>query len=93
MLSFEVADAERAGDLLRSLGLIRVATSLGGPDTLMCHPASTTHAGLENSLQEAIGVTPGLLRISVGLEHPDDLIGDLDRALAGPGGGGPARTS
>lgn len=93
MLSFEVRDADAAASLLRSLGLIRVATSLGGPDTLMCHPASTTHAGLSEELQQAIGVTPGLLRLSVGLEHSDDLIADLDRALAGPGGGGPARTS
>lgn len=93
MLSFEVRDAEAAASVLGALRLIRVATSLGGPDTLMCHPASTTHAGLSEDLQDAIGVTPGLLRISVGLEHGDDLIADLDSALAGPGGGGPTRTS
>lgn len=82
MLSFELNDAERAHRVLESLSLIRVATSLGGPDTLMCHPASTTHAGLSADLQDAIGVTPGLLRISVGLEHADDLLGDLDTALS-----------
>ena len=82
MLSFELNDAERAHRVLESLSLIRVATSLGGPDTLMCHPASTTHAGLSADLHDAIGVTPGLLRVSVGLEHADDLLGDLDAALS-----------
>ena len=81
MLSFELRDADFAHRVLRSLELIRVATSLGGPDTLMCHPASTTHAGLSDDLQAAIGVTPGLMRISVGLEHPDDLLADLGRAI------------
>ena len=81
MLSFELRDADVAHQLLGELGLIRVATSLGGPDTLMCHPASTTHAGLSTELQAAIGVTPGLLRVSVGLEHLDDLLGDIDAAL------------
>lgn len=82
MLSFELNDAERAHRALETLSLIRVATSLGGPDTLMCHPASTTHAGLSADLQDDIGVTPGLLRVSVGLEHADDLLGDLDTALS-----------
>ena len=48
----------------------------------MCHPASTTHAGLAADLQESIGVTTGLLRVSVGLEHLDDLVLDLRTALA-----------
>lgn len=81
MLSFELRDADRAHSVLAALGLVRVATSLGGPDTLMCHPATTTHAGLGPELQAAIGVTPGLLRVSVGLEHIDDLLGDIGRAL------------
>ena len=82
MLSFEVRDAETAHRVLTALNLVRVATSLGGPDTLMCHPASTTHAGLSEDLQAAIGVTPGLLRVSAGLEYLDDLIADIDSALA-----------
>lgn len=81
MLSFELRDAERAHAVLAALGLVRVATSLGGPDTLMCHPATTTHAGLGPELQAAIGVTPGLLRVSVGLEHIDDLLADIGQAL------------
>ena len=81
MLSFELHDPDRAHAVLAALGLVRVATSLGGPDTLMCHPATTTHAGLAPDLQSAIGVTPGLLRVSVGLEHIDDLLVDIGRAL------------
>jgi cystathionine beta-lyase/cystathionine gamma-synthase len=85
MLSVELRGGEEtAHHLLRNVDLVRVATSLGGPDTLMCHPASTTHAALDAELQASIGVTPGLVRVSVGLEHPDDLIADLDRALAAP---------
>ncbi|CAB4816826.1 MAG: aminotransferase class I/II-fold pyridoxal phosphate-dependent enzyme [Actinobacteria bacterium] len=82
MLSFELRDADRAHGVLEALQLVRVATSLGGPDTLMCHPASTTHAGLAADLQQLIGVTAGLLRVSVGLEHLDDLVLDLQTALA-----------
>ncbi|CAB4723002.1 MAG: aminotransferase class I/II-fold pyridoxal phosphate-dependent enzyme [Actinobacteria bacterium] len=82
MLSFELRDADRAHGVLEALQLVRVATSLGGPDTLMCHPASTTHAGLAADLQQSIGVTAGLLRVSVGLEHLDDLVLDLQTALA-----------
>jgi cystathionine beta-lyase/cystathionine gamma-synthase len=85
ILSIDLHGGEEAAHrLLRNVELVRVATSLGGPDTLMCHPASTTHAGLEPALQETIGVTPGLLRMSVGLEHPDDLIADVERALNAP---------
>jgi cystathionine beta-lyase/cystathionine gamma-synthase len=82
MLSFELQAGEDAAQkFLRGVELLRVATSLGGPDTLVCHPATTTHAGLDAQTQAAIGVTAGLVRMSVGLEHPDDLIADLGRAL------------
>ena len=85
MLSFDLrGGAESAHRMLRNLDLVRCATSLGGPDTLMCHPATTTHAGLEPALQETMGVTAGLIRVSIGLEHHDDLIADIDRALAAP---------
>ncbi|MGA0863953.1 MAG: trans-sulfuration enzyme family protein, partial [Ilumatobacteraceae bacterium] len=68
--------------VLESLALARVATSFGGPETLVCHPATSTHVGLPADLREAMGVTDGLLRISVGLEDPDDLWGDLEQALS-----------
>ncbi|MGB3449621.1 MAG: PLP-dependent transferase, partial [Giesbergeria sp.] len=50
-------------------------------DSLACHPASTTHSFVSAEARAANGVTEGLIRLSVGIEHPDDLIGDLDRAL------------
>lgn len=66
---------------VESVELAQLATSLGGPETLVCHPASTTHAALPSEDREAQGITDGLVRISVGLEHPDDLLADLERAL------------
>jgi cystathionine beta-lyase/cystathionine gamma-synthase len=59
----------------------RPATSLGGPETLVCHPATSTHVSLSPDEQAAIGITPGLVRISIGLEDGDDLITDLCRAI------------
>ena len=61
--------------------LARMASSLGGPETLVAHPASSTHAGLRPDELEAAGITPGMIRISVGLEHPDDLQADFVQAL------------
>ena len=66
---------------LSALNLGRVATSFGGPETLVCHPATSTHVGLSDEARHAMGVTDGLLRISVGLEDPDDICDDIERAL------------
>jgi cystathionine beta-lyase/cystathionine gamma-synthase len=66
---------------LDGLRIARSATSLGGPETLVCHPATSTHVSLLPDEQAAIGITDGLLRISVGLEEPDDVISDLCRAI------------
>ena len=74
---------EAACQLLDSVRLVRVATSLGGPETLVCHPATSTHASLTPAEAEQIGVTPGLMRVSVGLEDPTDLLRDLVQALDG----------
>lgn len=82
VLAFELAggtDAVR--DFLDRIELMRRATSLGGPETLVCHPMTTTHAGLTPEEQADIGVTDGLVRMTVGLEDPDDLIADLSRSL------------
>ena len=72
---------DAAASFLSSVRLARVATSLGGPETLVCHPATTTHASLTKQEAEATGVTPGLLRMSVGLEDCYDLLADLTAAL------------
>jgi cystathionine beta-lyase/cystathionine gamma-synthase len=72
---------DTARNFIDGVGLAHRATSLGGPETLVCHPATTTHASLTPDEQAATGVTDGLVRISVGLEDPDDLIADFRRAL------------
>jgi cystathionine beta-lyase/cystathionine gamma-synthase len=85
VLSFEVADRDAAATFLSHLLVARVATSLGGPETLVCHPATSTHAGLTPDEQATCGVTSGLLRMSVGLEDVADLVADMERALAAIG--------
>ncbi|MEO8859010.1 MAG: cystathionine gamma-synthase family protein [Burkholderiaceae bacterium] len=68
--------------IIDGLRLVKSAVSLGGTESLVCHPASTTHSGVPQARREAAGVVEGLIRLSVGLEHPDDLISDLDQAFA-----------
>jgi cystathionine gamma-synthase/methionine-gamma-lyase len=80
--TFEVIGGEaEAFRLLDQLRVLRVAVSLGGSETLICHPATTTHFNVGRVEREAGGITEGVLRLSVGLEHPDDLIADLSRGL------------
>ena len=82
MLSFELTGGlEAARRLHDGVSLVRRATSLGGTETLMCHPASTTHVSLSEKERRSIGVTDGLLRVSVGLEDVDDLWSDLSPLL------------
>jgi cystathionine gamma-synthase/methionine-gamma-lyase len=66
---------------LDQLKILKLAVSLGGSETLICHPATTTHYSVPRERREASGVTDGTLRLSVGLEHPDDLIAELSRGL------------
>jgi cystathionine beta-lyase/cystathionine gamma-synthase len=70
-----------AAAFLDRVELLRVATSLGGPETLVCHPATTTHASLTPAEAAEAGVTDGLLRISVGLEDPTDVLADILNAI------------
>jgi cystathionine beta-lyase/cystathionine gamma-synthase len=82
MVAIELAGGRSAAaEFLDRLQLLRVATSLGGPETLVCHPATSTHASLTPAEAAAVGVTDGLLRISVGLEDPTDLLTDILRAI------------
>lgn len=67
--------------LLNTLSIFKLAVSLGGSESLVCHPASTTHSGVAKDLRLKAGITDGLVRLSIGLEHPDDLIADLDYAF------------
>lgn len=82
VLAFDVRTREAASALLDRVGLCRVATSLGGPETLVCHPATSTHASLTPAEAEATGVSDGLIRMSVGLEAAVDIIDDLTAALS-----------
>ncbi len=82
VLSFEVADRAAAQRFLASVQIARCATSLGGPETLVCHPATTTHASLTLDEQVTTGVTDGLIRLSIGLEETVDILADIEQALA-----------
>ncbi|MCU0271203.1 MAG: aminotransferase class I/II-fold pyridoxal phosphate-dependent enzyme [Acidimicrobiales bacterium] len=83
LLTIELAGGFDAGQrFVESTRVAQLASSLGGPETLVTHPASTTHVSLSPEELEASGITRGTVRISVGLEHVDDLVADLDGALA-----------
>ncbi|WP_038777713.1 cystathionine gamma-synthase family protein [Burkholderia pseudomallei] len=66
---------------INALHLFKSAVSLGGTESLICHPASTTHSGVPEAARKAAGVSEGLIRVSIGLEHEEDLIADLDHAF------------
>ncbi len=83
MVSFEVKGGDEAAlKLLRRLKLIPVATSLGGVESLISLPFNTSHTALSEAQRSRIGIRPGLVRLSTGIEAPRDLIDDLDQALA-----------
>jgi cystathionine beta-lyase/cystathionine gamma-synthase len=81
MISFDVVTVENARRVLNHVKLCSLAESLGGVETLISHPASMTHASVPAEVRERIGITEGLIRISVGIEDVEDLIADLDSAL------------
>ena len=76
----DVGEAE-AFAVLDKLEVIKLAVSLGGTETLASHPAAMTHSDIPPEEQLRLGITPALIRLSVGIENPDDLIADLDHAL------------
>ncbi|HMN06123.1 MAG TPA: cystathionine gamma-synthase family protein [Flavobacteriales bacterium] len=82
MLSFEVKGGEpEAFRFLNALKLVKLAVSLGSTESLAEHPASMTHIGVNPNEREKLGITSALVRLSVGVEHPDDLIHDIGQAL------------
>ena len=81
MLSFRVRDAARAEELINHCRLITFAESLGGVETLITYPVRQTHGDIPAEIRERIGVTDDLLRLSVGIEHVEDLIEDLEQAI------------
>lgn len=85
IFSFVVGGREQAWALLDALELIDISNNIGDSRSLMCHPTTTTHSSMQPQAREAMGVSEGMLRLSVGLEDPDDLIEDLDQALGKAG--------
>jgi cystathionine gamma-lyase/cystathionine beta-lyase/cystathionine gamma-lyase/homocysteine desulfhydrase len=82
MITFELGSLDNANKMLRKVQVCTLGESLGGVETLISHPATMTHAALGEGGRREIGLTDGMVRISVGIEDADDIIADLDQALA-----------
>jgi cystathionine gamma-lyase/cystathionine beta-lyase/cystathionine gamma-lyase/homocysteine desulfhydrase len=82
MISFETGSLSNAKKMLRKVRVCSLGESLGGVETLISHPATMTHAAVGVKGRKAIGITDGMVRISVGIEDVEDIIADLDQALA-----------
>lgn len=83
MISFELRDGYDIRKFFQNLRLIALAESLGGVESLVCHPASMTHASIPKEIREKVGITDGLIRLSVGIENIRDLIQDLRMSMEG----------
>ena len=82
MLSFELKEEYDIRTFFASLQLVALAESLGGVESLVCHPASMTHASIPPEVRQKIGITDGLIRLSVGIEAIDDILADIQQAIA-----------
>ena len=82
MITFETGSLKNANKMLKKLRVCSLAESLGGVETLISHPATMTHAGLGEKGRRAIGITDGMVRISVGIEDVEDILDDLEAGLA-----------
>ncbi len=82
MITFETGSLSNANKMLRKVRVCSLGESLGGVETLISHPATMTHAALGEKGRKAIGITDGMVRISVGVEDVEDILSDLDQALA-----------
>lgn len=81
MIAFELNEGHEANSFFRALQVITLAESLGGVESLVCHPASMTHAAIPKEIRDQVGITEGLIRLSVGIEDAEDLIEDLEQAI------------
>ena len=81
MLSFELKENYNINKFFESLNLVALAESLGGVESLVCHPASMTHASIPYEIRQKVGITDGLIRLSVGIESSNDIIADIDNAI------------
>ena len=83
MITFETGSLSNARKMLKKVRVCSLGESLGGVETLISHPATMTHAALGEKGRKQIGITDGMVRISVGIEDAEDIITDLDEALSG----------
>ena len=81
MISFELDAGHDYRKFVAPLKLIALAESLGGVESLVCHPATMTHASIPKEIREKVGITDNLIRLSTGIEHIDDLLADLEQAI------------
>lgn len=81
MISFELAEGADTNIFFRALNVIALAESLGGVESLVCHPATMTHAAIPEDIRKKVGISDELIRLSVGIEGIDDLLADLDAAI------------
>ena len=81
MISFELADGKDHREFFRTLRLVTLAESLGGVESLVCHPASMTHASIPKETREKVGITDRLIRLSGGIEDVDDIWSDIENAI------------
>jgi cystathionine beta-lyase/cystathionine gamma-synthase len=81
MLAFDVGSQEHANELLKRVRVCTLGESLGGVETLISHPATMTHAATGAKMRKKLGITDGLVRLSVGIEDIGDIVGDLEQAL------------
>ena len=82
MISFELKDNYDINAFFESLQLVSLAESLGGVESLVCHPSSMTHASIPADIRKKVGITDGLIRLSVGIEQIDDILEDVAQAIA-----------
>jgi len=82
MISVELDCLESARKFVKGLEIFTLAESLGGVESLVCHPATMTHASIPVDVRNELGITDGLVRLSVGIENVEDLINDIDGALS-----------
>ncbi len=81
MISFELRDNYDIKRFFESLKLVTLAESLGGVESLVCHPSTMTHASIPEDIRKKVGITDGLIRLSVGIENIDDILADLKQAI------------
>jgi methionine-gamma-lyase len=83
--SFDIRGGQAAAfAFLNALQIFKLAVSLGGTESLASHPAAMTHSGVAKNVRERIGILESTIRLSIGVEHPDDLVADITQALALP---------